>query len=43
MEISPHILHSEVDAAIKQMTEEKARRDDKTRVYSDCWVKVASG
>ena len=36
-------MHSEVDAAIKQMAEEKVRRDEKQGVYSDCWMKVASG
>jgi hypothetical protein len=43
MEIGPYIFHSEVEASIKQMTEKKARRDDKEGVYSDCWVMVASG
>ena len=43
METGPYILHSEVEASIKQATEEKTRRDDKPEVYSDCGVKVLSG
>ena len=42
-ETGPFILHSEVEAAVKQMMEEKVRRDNKPGVYLDRWVQVATG
>jgi hypothetical protein len=42
-ERGPYILHSEVEKAVKEMKDNKAKSDDdKLRMYSDYWENMVS-